>query len=118
MPYIKSEFRPYIDRHVEMLDNPIQTEGDLNYAITRLALRFIQRKGLSYATLSTTVGTLRLVANEIETRLVKTYEYGKRYLNGDVPEYEELEAENIKQFNAERKGLCYDDLVSGPTNGK
>lgn len=90
MPYIKQESRGNIDAMVEVLDRYIMNEGDLNYAITRLALRFIIRQGLRYAILSTVIGTLRLAAAEIEQRLVRPYEDAKIKENGDVPEYQEL----------------------------
>jgi len=90
MPYIKPEIRPRFDECVDEIALNISNVGELNYVITRLALKYVQDKGLSYSTLSTVVGTLRLVCTEIEQRLVRDYEDGKINENGDVREYLEL----------------------------
>ncbi len=90
MPYIKPSSRVFLDMQTELLDPAIKTAGDLNYAITRLALRFIQREKLSYDTLARVIGTLRLATAEMEQRLVRPYEDSKIATNGDVYEYQNL----------------------------
>jgi hypothetical protein len=90
MPYISQTARENIDPHVQPLSENIHTAGDLNYAITRLALRFLQDRGLSYSDIAETIGTLHLAAAEMERRLVSEYEDFKVEQHGDVPEYASL----------------------------
>ena len=90
MPYIEPGARVVIDPKVEALDSAILTEGDLNYVVTRLALRFARRKGLKYAVLNTVVGVFECAKLEFYRRLVACYEADKIYINGDVPEYQEV----------------------------
>lgn len=90
MPYIKTQARELLDEPIEELGHNITNVGALNYAMTRLALKYIQNYGLNYANLASVIGTIRLVSTEIEQRLVRDYEDGKITENGDVREYLEL----------------------------
>lgn len=90
MPYISQTSREHIDPHVQPLSENIHTAGDLNYVITRLALRFLQDRGLSYSDIAETIGTLHLAASEMERRLIGEYEDFKLEQSGDVPEYAAL----------------------------
>jgi len=87
MPYIKSERRPVLDTHINALVRCIRDIGELNYCITRLALRFLTYVGLNYANLAGVVGTLHLISTEMERRVINPYEDKKIAENGDVPEY-------------------------------
>jgi hypothetical protein len=100
LPYIKKECREKLDFYLNPLGDLTHNEGELNYAITRLALKYVLRRDVNYANLSTVIGTLRLVAAELEHRVVNDYEFIKRNANGDVPEYIEI----FGQLNKER--LC------------
>jgi|HubBroStandDraft_1064217.scaffolds.fasta_scaffold724407_1 hypothetical protein len=90
MPYVSQTAREHIDPHVTPLSENIHTAGDLNYAITRLALQFLQSRGLNYSDIAETIGTLHLAASEMERRLVSEYEDSKIEQHGDVPEYASL----------------------------
>ena len=90
MPYIESKSRETLDSFIGRLSERIVTPGELNYVITRLTLKHVQKHGLCYSVLASVVGTLRLVCTEIEQRLVRDYEDGKINENGDVREYLEL----------------------------
>ena len=89
MPYIKPTDRDRLDCHIYHLGSEIETVGELNYAVTRLALCLLKRLGLNYSNISNIVGTLALVPVEIGRRLVSRYEDKKIAESGDVPEYGE-----------------------------
>jgi len=91
MPYIIQEKRdrldPIIDQlHQELVslecDDPSNnTEGNLNYFITRL-LRKVY--GTSYREINDAVGMLNCVILEHYRTIAAPYEDNKRYSNGDV----------------------------------
>jgi len=87
MPYIPQEDRDRIDLKLEHVSNTIKTPGELNYAITRMALLYIKTYGLNYNTIASVVGTLHLVFSELQRRLINLYEDEKIADNGDVPEF-------------------------------
>lgn len=90
MPYISEAAREAIDPHVPSLSENIHSVGDLNYVITRLALRLLEGQGVNYDNLSNITGTIRLSADEIVRRFISQYEDSKIESNGDVPEYAKL----------------------------
>jgi hypothetical protein len=89
MPYIKKEDReriegkPFADR-LERLIYTIETEGDLNYTITRLCHLFLNKKGEKYSTYNTLIGVLECAKQELYRRKVSNYENKKIMENGDV----------------------------------
>jgi hypothetical protein len=89
MPYVAPEpDREEIDPHLtEELFRSIGSVGDLNYVITRLALRLLICQGVSYGNIAGIVGTLNLVPDEMKRRFIGDYEDMKIEENGDVPEY-------------------------------
>jgi len=84
VPYILQKDRPKIDKLVDPLALQIETEGELNYAITRLIHRVINRKGLCYATINMVMGVLSCVSRELYRRVAAPYEDEKIVENGDV----------------------------------
>lgn len=92
MPYIKPEpNREAIDPHIQPLFDNIADVGDLNYTITRLAMKYLLAKGLNYANMNSVAGVLQKVLAEFDERVVRPYEDLKIKQNGDVPEYSEAE---------------------------
>lgn len=92
MPYIKPiPNREAIDPNIPALSEQIKDVGDLNYAITRLALRFILDQGLNYTDLNATMGVALCALLEVYRRVGVKYEDLKIFQNGDVPEYAELD---------------------------
>ena len=87
MPYIRAENRERLDAHIDVLAARVYEPGELNYCITRLVLRFLKHRGVSYGSLAAVVGTLNLVSTELERRVINPYEDEKIAENGDVPEY-------------------------------
>lgn len=91
MPYISSTQREWMDAKISELSDAIHTDGELNYAVTRLALSLIYKQGLKYSVLSSVIGTLHLIPVEISRRVVAPYENLKMGEHGDVCEYHILE---------------------------
>jgi len=92
MPYIKQENRNFIDENVGVLSGYIENVGELNYAITRLAMKFLLVKGLNYENINAVSGVLQKVLAEFDARVARPYEDLKIQENGDVPEYAEANA--------------------------
>jgi len=92
MPYIKSADRVRIEYCAEeisaitALSDAIQTEGDLNYVITRLCHSFLKKKGEKYATYNTLIGVLECAKQEFYRRKVSPYEDKKIQENSDLEE--------------------------------
>lgn len=86
MPYIVPEKRPAIDEAVDSLVAVLKAQGniagDLNYAITTLMLKTIEKK--SYDNYQNKLGTLFCAGLEFYRREVAPYEDKKAEDNGDV----------------------------------
>jgi hypothetical protein len=87
MPYVdqasRARLQAIVDACAQTLP-PEVTAGELNYLLTRLALEFLRRRGLSYQSLNDVSGALHNCASEIYRRVVAPYEDGKIRANGDV----------------------------------
>jgi hypothetical protein len=87
MPYITSDERQIVDgplcRICELLGMFINSEGVLNYSITRLVQAFLG-KSPSYADFNAVIGVLECAKLELYRRAVAPYEDQKREENGDV----------------------------------
>lgn len=79
MPYVDALTRKRLDAG----EQP-QTEGELNYCITKLLNGWLQRKGRSYATINAVVGALECAKLEAYRRVAAPYEDAKRAQSGDV----------------------------------
>lgn len=90
MPYITQEFRSGKESLIQILGQEIKNEGDLNYVITRLVLRYIKHRGLSYKVLNAVAGVFQCAAAEFYRRIVAPYENRKIEENTDIPEYQTL----------------------------
>lgn len=90
MPYIKNEDRLKIEycaqniNTITALIKVIETEGDLNYTITRLCHEFLKKKGEKYSTYNTIIGVLECLKLELYRRKAAIYEDKKKNENGDV----------------------------------
>ena len=73
MPYVK-------DRTIARPETP----GELNYFLTTEAARYLERRGLSYATLNEVVGALECCKLEMYRRVFAPYEDKKMLENGDA----------------------------------
>lgn len=86
MPYIKKETRELVEDGNDLvkLSSRIETEGDLNYTITRLCHLFLQKKGEKYSVYNTIIGVLECAKLELYRRKVAIYEDAKIQENGDL----------------------------------
>lgn len=96
MPYIKQEYRPRLDTHIEAIakevkqiveeqNDPHAFAGLLNYTCTNLALKVIPEK--RYWVIALVSGIFRNIADEFYRRYAAPYEDQQIGKNGDV--YEE-----------------------------
>lgn len=78
---------PYISEAARAQFEPLvipQDPGQLNYAITALALAYLKDQGKTYATINDIVGALECCKLEFYRRLVAPHEDTKIKANGDV----------------------------------
>lgn len=77
MPYIPEYKRSMAEDHPD-------SSGELNYAITTLLIRYLERNALCYATINDIVGAVEGAKLEFYRRVVAPYEESKIKQNGDV----------------------------------
>ena len=80
MPYISPTRRADIDNGTDAPD----TEGELNYALSMVMIRYLKKKGVSYATFNAIIGAVEGAKLEFERRVVFPYEDIKIRENGDI----------------------------------
>lgn len=80
MPYIKRERRVKF----QILNTP-KDAGELNYALTRLIIQYVELHGLRYQTINDVIGALTSCTAEFQRRVVAPYEDRKIDENGDLP---------------------------------
>lgn len=81
IPYINSEQKESVAQ------NGAQTPGELNYAITKLLIRYWKREfQQSYTTINDILGALEGAKLEFNRRVVQKYENEKICENGDIYE--------------------------------
>lgn len=78
MPYLPNDMRDTVD------SLGASTPGQLNYALTRLCLTYIDEVGLDYAAINDVIGALECAKQEFYRRVAVPYEDKKRKENGDV----------------------------------
>jgi len=88
MPYITREARGAVDAALAAVD--VRLPGELNYAITRLVHRYLQREKVSYARLNEVVGVLEAAKLELYRTVVAPYEEEKRREHGRVSDLDTL----------------------------
>jgi hypothetical protein len=98
MPYIHPDERQAINRWIDPMfhtphgdDTPVVcTEGQLNYAITRLVHNWCQQHSAldrGYRMYNAAVGVLECAKQEFYAKIVRPYEEKKREENGIVTAY-------------------------------
>ena len=78
MPYIKQ------DRRIPLTMACPQNAGELNYALTKMVLGYIQQHGPNYQHINDVVGAMEGAKLEFYRRLAASYEDTKMAENGDV----------------------------------
>jgi len=89
MPYIKPERRKLIfwanDINLPVVDvNSIESVGELNFAITKLCIDFLEKDGRAYRSFNEIVGVLECVKLEFYRKAVAPYEEEKEMENGSI----------------------------------
>ena len=94
MPYIKQDKRDVLDAHIDNLhralvdleldDSNNNTEGNLNYTITRLIKLVYGNQTTSYRDVNDVIGMLECVQLEYYRKLAGPYEDVKESENGAV----------------------------------
>ena len=95
MPYITQDKRRQLDAHIDALhralvgmrldDESTNTEGNLNYTITRLLMLVYGQSGdTRYANINDAVGMLECCKQEFYRKVASIYEDQKLYENGEV----------------------------------
>ena len=98
MPYIKKDQRIKFARAFR--DLLILDEGELNYGICQLAMRFLddQEPPISYKKLNAMIGALECAKLELTRRLLTGYEHQKIIENGDIFS-EFIKRHNIREYS-------------------
>lgn len=92
MPYIDPDrrevFDPQIDSLVEQLThfgaNEDPKVGEVNYVISKLLVKLLRKRGISYTLANNLSGVLSCVDKEFYRRWVAPYEDEKIKENGDI----------------------------------
>jgi hypothetical protein len=86
MPYIESQDRSKfsLDTLLGNINHNGITPGELNYLVTRLAMAYIDHKGLNYTHINDVLGALEGSKQEFYRRVAVDYERKKIVENGDV----------------------------------
>jgi len=92
MPYIKKHDRKKYEKAIEELALQLNLEGmdgiypvgDLNYIITSVIKKTLDRQGIRYQTLNAVVGALECCKLELYRRVISPYEDTKVDSNGDA----------------------------------
>jgi len=80
MPYITKTARQVLDAGQ---DAPMDA-GELNYAVTKLCLSYLDEGAMSYRRLNEIIGVLECAKLEVYRRMVAPYEDEKMAESGDV----------------------------------
>lgn len=88
MPYIKQENRDIFDPLLESIIRGVEVAevGDLNYIITRIVHKWIEKQGLKYKNLNAAIGVLECAKLELYRMIAAPYENGKQMENGHISE--------------------------------
>ncbi len=92
MPYIKKNERKKYEKAIEEITlqlnlqgtNGFYPVGDLNYIITTILTKTLDRQGIRYQTLNAIIGALECSKLELYRRMISPYEDTKVETNGDV----------------------------------
>jgi hypothetical protein len=84
MPYIKNEERPLIKETIDTLKNNVEGVGQLNYAISLLCHKYIEKEGIKYKAINDVIGVLECAKLELYRTIAGSYEDTKAKENGFV----------------------------------
>jgi hypothetical protein len=114
MPYIKPARRPSLDPIIDGLIKRLKeidcVKGDVNYAVTRIAVECLNEHG--YHSISDCISVLRDAADEIQRRLLGPYEDTAIIRNGDLGCFQTSYAYSPLEFVQEQQ--CEPWVVDSP----
>lgn len=84
MPYITKDRREVFDKYLEKMAKEVETEGELNYCIYKLATFVTSRRGESYANLAMCSSAMEHAKLEWYRKRLAPYEDVKIAENGDI----------------------------------
>jgi hypothetical protein len=84
MPYINQFDRPRYDSAIDELIKLIDSPGELNYVISRIAKGMISKKGGRYINHNEVIGAIECAKIELYRRLTGPYEDRAIVKNGDI----------------------------------
>ena len=84
MPYIAAERRASISVLVDSLLTEIDTVGDVNYTISRLIHKVLEKENLTYASINSMIGVLECAKLELYRQIAAPYEDEKKKIHGSV----------------------------------
>lgn len=84
MPYITKDRREVFDKYLEKMAKEVETEGELNYCIYKLATLVTSRRGESYANLAMCSSAMEHAKLEWYRKRLAPYEDVKIAENGDI----------------------------------
>ena len=91
MPYVDEPNRELLDPFIEEIGSHVGSVGDLNYIVTRLALKHLIRQGITYTNFNAEMGVFLCALLEMYRRVGTIYEDLKMVQNGDMPEYADMQ---------------------------
>jgi len=97
MPYINREARKRWENSLTRMQYVFNDEGpvyagELNYLITKIITFYLEKYGLTYASINNVMGVLSCIPHEMYNRLFYPYEVYKRQEHGDVlPQFIDLQ---------------------------
>lgn len=85
MPYIDKDDREKFQSSIKALWDLIETDGELNYVMTMLAINFVSKVGgESYSNMARALAAFEAAKLEFYRRKIAPYENIKSLQNGDV----------------------------------
>ena len=82
MPYIRNEDKSKFDKSLLELPD-IKTDGELNYLLTQLAIKYCDSHDLCYQTFADVMSAFSGADKEFYRRVIAPYEQQKISQNGD-----------------------------------
>lgn len=83
MPYIRKEKRYVYSDCLDFVES-IDNEGELNFVITTIIHKYLEKSKKNYSTLNTIMGVLSCVSLEFYRKFASPYEDIKEQENGEL----------------------------------
>jgi hypothetical protein len=84
MPYIAKEERIKFEKPVQELSESIENDGDLNYCISLLMHKILEKRGVKYQNMNNIMGAIDCAKMEFYRTVASPYEDKRKSENGNV----------------------------------